>query len=380
MLERPALGTRENLLINCFRMLGLAQNHPTARSAQRLMRGRRDDLGVGDGGRVHPTRYEPGEMRHVDNEYCADFIGDRAQNQEIHDPGIRAAATDDDPWLLFFGDVPHFVVINPSGLFVNVIRRRLEERAREIDGRAMGEMPAMRQRQAEQRVAELRDGEIRRHVRLRPGVRLHIRMLGAEQRLRPINRELLDLIHDLAPAVVALPRQPLGVLVRERRAHRFQNRNGNKILRGYELQAVLLPRDLFVDELANLGVDFREWRLPISHCLLLPAPCSVLRAPCSSHLSIFSTRLACRPPSNAVSNQRCRILTPCCSLTNCAGSTRTFEFPCSRDNSAICSFHASAARTWGKRLAAYDMPKPVPQVSTPRCTLPVLTALATGLA
>src|SRR6266581_8404291 len=361
-------------------MLGLTENHPAARAAQRLMRGGRDYLRMGDGGRVHAAGDEPGEMRHVDDEYCADFIGDRAQRREIDDPRVRAAATDDDPRLLFLGDLAHFVIINPPRLFTDVIRRRLEQRAREIDGRAVCEMPAMRQREAEQRVAELGDGKIRRHVRLRPRVRLHIRMLGAEQLLRPIDRELLDLIDDLAAAVVALPRQPLGVLVRERRAHRLQNRNGNKILRGYELQAVLLPRDLFVDELANLGVDFREWRLPISHCVLLPAPCSVLRAPCSSHLSIFSTRLACRPPSNAVSNQRCRILTPCCSLTNCAGSTRTFEFPCSRDNSAICSFHASAARTRGNRLAVYDMPNPVPQVSTPRCTSPALTALATGLA
>src|SRR2546427_7446629 len=224
----------------------------------------------------------------------------------------------------------------------------------------MREMPAMRQRQAEQRVAELGDGEIRRHVRLRPGVRLHIRMLGAEQLLRPIDRELLDLIDDLAAAVVALPGQPLGVLVGQRRPHRLEHRDGHEILGRDELEAMLLPRDLTTDEFSDLGIDFGKRRLAVSH------------------LSIFSTRRSWRPPSNPVSNHLCRILTPCCSLTNCAGSTRTFEFPCSRDNSAICSFHASAARTRGNRFAAYDMPKPVPQVSTPRCTSPALTALATG--
>src|SRR5437773_3362053 len=144
MLERPTLRSRENLLINCFRMLGLAKNHPTAWAAQRLMRGGRDYLRMGDGGRVHAAGDEPGEMRHVDDEYCADFIGDRAQRREIDDPRVRAAATDDDPRLFPLGNVPHFVVIDPSGLFTDVVRGRLEQRPGEINGRPMREMPAMR--------------------------------------------------------------------------------------------------------------------------------------------------------------------------------------------------------------------------------------------
>src|SRR5258706_13420739 len=125
---------------------------------------------------------------------------------------------------------------------------------------------------------------------------------------------------------------------------------------------MLLSRDFQFDECGNLWIDVGQRRLTVSH------------------LSIFSTRRSWRPPSNEVSSHLCRMLIPCSSLTNCAGSTRTFEFPCSRDSSATCSFHASAARTPGKRLAVYDMPNPVPQVSTTRSTSPLLTALATGLA
>src|SRR6267143_5273551 len=159
-------------------------------------------------------------------------------------------------------------------------------------------------------------------------------MLGAEQRLRAIDRELLDLIDDLAAAVIALPRQPLGIFVGQRRPHRLEHRDRHEILGGNELETVLLARHLAPDELGDLRIDFRE------RCLTV------------SHLSIFSTRRSCRPPSNPVSSHLCRILTPCSSLTNCAGSTRTLEFPCDRDSSATCSFHASAARTWGKRFAA----------------------------
>src|SRR6266853_1921127 len=125
---------------------------------------------------------------------------------------------------------------------------------------------------------------------------------------------------------------------------------------------MLLSRDFQFDECGNLGIDVGQRRLTVSH------------------FSIFSTRRSWRPPSNEVSSHLCRMLIPCSSVTNCAGSTSKFELPCDRDSSATCSFHASAARTRGKRFAVYDMPNPVPQVSTPRCTSPLLTALATGLA
>jgi hypothetical protein len=44
-------------------------------------------------------------------------------------------------------------------------------------------------------------------------VRLDVRVLGAEQLLRAVDRELLDLVDDLAAAVVATTRIALGLLV-----------------------------------------------------------------------------------------------------------------------------------------------------------------------
>ena len=59
-----------------------------------------------------------------------------------------------------------------------------------------------------------RHGEVHGHVRLCASVRLDVRVLGAEQRLRAVDRELLDLVDDLAAAVVAAAGIALGVLVR----------------------------------------------------------------------------------------------------------------------------------------------------------------------
>jgi hypothetical protein len=54
-------------------------------------------------------------------------------------------------------------------------------------------------------------------------VRLHVRVLRAEELLRTVDRELLDLVDDLAPAVVALARIALRVLVRRHGADALEH-------------------------------------------------------------------------------------------------------------------------------------------------------------
>src|SRR4029077_11408468 len=209
-------------------------------------------------------------------------------------------------------------------------------------------------------VARLRHGEIGGHVRLRPGVRLHVHVLGLEQRLGAIDSELLDLVHDLAAAIVPLPRQPFGVFVGERRAHRLEHRHRHEVLARDQLKPVLLPLHLPADQLEDGRVRLGE------------------RSAAIDHASIFPTRRSWRPPSNAVSSHLCRIAIPSSSLTNRDGSTSTLASLCLRASFATTGLHAIAARTRENRFATYAMPNPVPHVSTPRFTVPLLTASATG--
>ena len=67
-------------------------------------------------------------------------------------------------------------------------------------------MAALRQVKPQNRVARLQKGEIHRGVRLRTGMRLHVRMFRAKQLLYPINRQLFNLIDDFTAAVVAFSR------------------------------------------------------------------------------------------------------------------------------------------------------------------------------
>src|SRR5688500_20382162 len=88
-------------------------------------------------------------------------------------------------------------------------------------------------------------------------MRLHVRMIGAEQLLRSIDGELLDLIDELAPAVVPFSWKPFGVLVGEGRTHGLEHGFGDEVLAGDQLDAVALPLDLTPDHCRVVRRVFR---------------------------------------------------------------------------------------------------------------------------
>ena len=116
----------------------------------------------------------------------------------------------------------------------------------------------MRQLEREDRVAGLEDCEVDGHVRLRPGVRLDVRVLGSEERLRAVDRELLDLVDDLAAAVVAAARIPLGVLVRRDAPDGLQHRRPREVLGRDELDLAALALELALEERRDLRIDVGE--------------------------------------------------------------------------------------------------------------------------
>jgi hypothetical protein len=123
------------------------------------------------------------------------------------------------------------------------------------------EVAAVREVHAEDRVAVLKGREVDRHVGLRPRVRLHVGVLGAEDFLRAVDGRLLDHVRKLAPAVVALAGIPFRVLVREDRPHRFEHGLAHEILGGDQFQPLGLPPHLVVNRAANQGVNCGERRV-----------------------------------------------------------------------------------------------------------------------
>ena len=90
--------------VDVLRELLLAEHEPAARTAQRLVRGGRDDVRVRHRIEVageHLAGDEPREVRHVDHERRAHLVGDLANDAEVDQPRVRAVAGDQDQRPLF---------------------------------------------------------------------------------------------------------------------------------------------------------------------------------------------------------------------------------------------------------------------------------------
>ena len=113
-------------------------------------------------------------------------------------------------------------------------------------------------------VAALQERVVDRHVGLSAGMRLHVGVFGAEEGLGAFARKLLDLVDDLAAAVVAPSGIALRVLGGEHRADRLQHGERGVALGGNQLQVRARALLLVVDERCDLGI-LRLERSPEVH-------------------------------------------------------------------------------------------------------------------
>ena len=87
----------------------------------------------------------------------------------------------------------------------------------------MGQMAARGHRHAHHLVARLEQRPVDRVIGRRAGIGLHVGVLGAEQALGAIDRQLLDLVDDLVAFVIPGLRVTLAVLVGENRSTGFEH-------------------------------------------------------------------------------------------------------------------------------------------------------------
>ena len=86
-------------------------------------------------------------------------------------------------------------------------------------------------------------------------MRLHIRVFGAKKFFGAVNRQLFRRIHVFTPAIPALARVPFGVLVREHRTLRLQDRRTGEIFAGDQFNVLLLPLPLEPDGVGHVRVN-----------------------------------------------------------------------------------------------------------------------------
>ena len=162
---------------------------PARGPAQRLVRRRGDEVRVRHRAGMHPAGDQAGDVRHVHDHRRADAPGDFGDAREVDDARIGAGADHDHLRLVLVGQPRELVVVDPLVVLANAVRDDRVELAGEIQRMAVRQMPAVREVHAEDGVAGLEQRQIHAHVGLRAGVRLHVGVLGAEQRLGAADRQ-----------------------------------------------------------------------------------------------------------------------------------------------------------------------------------------------
>ncbi len=258
VLERAALLAGEDAGVQLLGEVLAGEDEAAAGPAEGLVRGRGDDVGVRDGGGVQARGDQPGEVGHVDHEPGADLVGDAAERGEVELARVGRPARDDQLRAALVGEAGDLVHVDPVVVRADVVGGDVVEPAREVQAHAVGEVAAVGEVEAQDGVARLEQRGHDGGVGLGAGVRLDVGELGAEEGLDPVDRELLDHVDVLAPAVVAPARVALGVLVGEHRALRGEDGRRREVLAGDHLQRPLLAGGLPPDRGVDLGVGLGQ--------------------------------------------------------------------------------------------------------------------------
>ena len=138
VLERAALDAGEDRLVERLGVLLLAQDDAAARTAQRLVRGGGDEVGVRHRRGVRAGGDEAGDVGHVDHEHAPTSLAISREALEVDDARVGAGAGDDHLGPVLLGEALDLVVVDRLGLGVQAVGHDLEQLAREVDRRCRG--------------------------------------------------------------------------------------------------------------------------------------------------------------------------------------------------------------------------------------------------
>ena len=197
-------------------------------------------------------------MGDVYHQIGAGLVGDLAQAGKVDDARVCRSARHDHLGLVREGELFQSVVVDALVRFGNAVRDDVEIFAGDVDGRAVGEVPAVGEVHAENGVAGGEQGEVHGGIRLRAAVRLDVGVVAPEQLLAALDGEVFDDVHILAAAVIALAGQALGVFVGEVRTDRRHDGGRDEVFAGDQLDVPPLAVELELHRLVDGGVLFLD--------------------------------------------------------------------------------------------------------------------------
>lgn len=212
--------------------------------------------GTGDG--WAPPATKPAMWAMSATSTAAGLAGDLAEGGEVDRAGQGGAAAEDHLGPFLEGQLADLVEVDEAGVVADAVLDATEPLAGGGDAPAVGEVAAHRQGHAHDGVAGLGEGEVDGEVGRGAGVGLDVGVLDAEDGLRALDGEGLDLVDVLLTLVVAAAGVALAVLVLEDGAGGFEDGGGDVVLAGNEAQGLRLETFLGTDEGGELGVGGGE--------------------------------------------------------------------------------------------------------------------------
>ncbi len=256
VLQRASLQAGEDRLVDLRAQLGRGQDGATPRAAEGLVGGEGDDVGDADRAGVRATGDEPRDVGDVEHQQRAHLVRDGPERLSVDAARVGRCTSNDHLRPVLEGEVAHLVEVDPLVARAQPVGDEVVEDAAGVDGRAVGEVAAMVQRQTEDGVARIEQTQVDGHVGVGAGVRLDVGVLRPEELLGPLDGQRLGLVDELVAAVVALARVALRVLVGEDGAGGAQDGGRGEVLAGDELDGRVLPILLPGDDVEDLVVGF----------------------------------------------------------------------------------------------------------------------------
>ena len=201
---------------------------------------------------------ETRDVRHIDHEERAVPVRDLAHDLAIDGAGIGGGAGDEQFGVMLLYEVFHMVIVDAAGGGIDAVADAAVDLAGEIDGRAVAQVAAVGKIHAHERIARLEQGGVDLQIGLRAGMRLDVGKLRAEKRLGALDGQRLQLVGVDAAAVVALAGVALGVFVGQDGAHGGDDGGGGDVLRGDQLDVLVLTVVFALDHGGDLRVEAVE--------------------------------------------------------------------------------------------------------------------------
>ena len=174
--------------------------------------------------------HQAGNVGHVDHELGAVVVRDLREALKVDDARIGGGTRNDERGLVLLRLGGNVVVVDALGLRIKAVGNHVEELARIVGGRAMGEMTAVGEVHAHHHVTRLGKRELGSVVCLRTRVRLHVGKGAAKELLGTLARKFLNGVNGPAAAVIAFAGQTLGVLVGKNGANGLHDGQADKVL------------------------------------------------------------------------------------------------------------------------------------------------------